>query len=328
MLTVDDAIPIRNPWDKERFEEIHENDTVLLLGTGLTMVDIASDLYRCGVRRMIAISRRGLLARSHRYPARPALPGLLPPGLMDIPATARGYLRRVRSQVSHCAALGIDWRDVIASLRPHTAALWAALDTAERRRFLRHLKPYWEVHRHRVAPELAFVIERLIADGLLTLHAGRVSAYKWSVEGVEATLKRRGRSEQSRLRVHWVVNCTGPGTDVGAMDDPLMQALLARGLIQPDPLGLGVGADEDGRLYDGGGQLSRSLFHVGPLLKGVFWECTAVPELRSQAQRVASAVVREWPGAAREELIRTPSHQARSADANETRFSVDSGLPR
>lgn len=284
---------VRDPWANGRLDQINESDTVLLLGTGLTMVDVATDLFRLGVRRIIAVSRRGLLSKSHRYTGRAPSVGLIPADLMDQPATVRGYLRKIRKQLARGVADGIDWREVIGELRPHTATLWDLLDRREKRRFVRHLKPYWEVHRHRIAPETSILIERLIADGLLSILAGRVLRYEPTAEDVCVHVRPRGQTATAAMRVNWVVNCTGPGTDIRAIDDPLMQSLLAQRLIQPDPLGLGLAADQDGRLFDGAGKPSPFLFHVGPMLKGLFWECTAVPELRAQMRRLASVLLQD-----------------------------------
>jgi uncharacterized NAD(P)/FAD-binding protein YdhS len=283
---------VRDPWDKGRLASIKETDIVLFLGTGLTMVDIATELHKRGISHMVGVSRRGLFPKAHRYPAKPPRPGLLPPQMLERPHTARTFLNRVRRQIDICSAQGVDWRDVIASLRPVTQQLWELLSASERGRFLRHVRPYWEVHRHRIAPEAAFIIERLVSDGILKTVSGRVVGFEWTDSDVMVDVKMKGVEQPRQFRVNYVINCTGPGTNVGVMEDPLIQALRRRSLIVSDGLGLGVETDEYGALRQPDGSISSRLYHVGPLLKSRFWECTAVPELRIQAKKLATVLLR------------------------------------
>ena len=197
-------------------------------------------------------------------------------------------LRALRREVRDKAADGVDWREVVTSIRGDTPALWQRLDVDERRRFLERLRPYWETHRHRSSPETAFAVESLVASGALELIAGRIERYAEEPEAVVVTLRRRGSRSSDELRVGKIVNCTGPDTDLARVNDPLVQDLRRAGLIRPDPLGLGLDTDEDGRLLDAEGRASKRLFLVGPLRKGALWENTAVPELREEARRMAT----------------------------------------
>jgi len=43
-------------------------------------------------------------------------------------------------------------------LRPHWDMLWRRLPEHEQRRFLQHVARYWEVHRHRMAPQVAATV--------------------------------------------------------------------------------------------------------------------------------------------------------------------------
>jgi len=282
---------MRDPWDKGRLASVKETDSVLFLGSGLTMVDIATELHKRGVSRMVAVSRRGLFPKAHRYPAKPPQPGLLPPQMLEPPHTTRTFLNRVRTQIDVCSARGVDWRDVIASLRPVTQQLWDLLSTSERGRFLRHVRPYWEVHRHRIAPEAAFIVDRLVSDGILKTVSGRVAGFEWTDADVAVQVKMKGAEQCRQFRVNYVINCTGPGTNVAVMEDPLIRALRSRSLIVSDRLGLGVETDEYGALRQPDGTFSSSLYHVGPLLKSRFWECTAVPELRVHAKKLATLLL-------------------------------------
>ncbi len=277
----------RDPWASDALEMDRRED-VLLLGTGLTMCDVAlalRDLDHAG--RIHAISRRGILPQAHRVSAVPP-PHLDPPAeLAEWPDTAAGMLRALRREVREKAAAGVDWREVVTSIRDDTPALWQRLDVTQRRRFLERLRPYWETHRHRSSPETAFAIESMIASGALEVITGRVERYSEEDDAVVATVRRQGAASAEVLRVGKVINCTGPDTDLSRVNDALVQALRREGLVRPDPLGLGLDTDEHGRVVDAEGRPSDRLFLLGPLRKGQLWENTAVPELRVEARRLA-----------------------------------------
>jgi len=278
----------RDPWSPDALE-LDRREDVLLLGTGLTMCDVALALRDLDHRgRIHAVSRRGLLPQPHRVSAVPPPHLDAPSDLEAWPDTAIGMLRALRRDVRDKAAEAVDWREVVTSIRGETPALWQRLDVAERRRFLERLRPYWETHRHRSSPETALAVESLIASGALEVIAGRVERYAEEADNVVVTLRRRSATSVEALRVGKVINCTGPDTDLARVNDPLVQDLRRAGLIRPDELGLGLDTDEHGRLLDADGRPSERLFLVGPLRKGQLWENTAVPELREEAQRMAT----------------------------------------
>lgn len=277
----------RDPWAPDALEMDRRQD-VLLLGTGLTMCDIALALRDADHRgHVYALSRRGLLPQPHRLSAKPP-PQLDPPAtLAEWPNTAAGMLRALRREARDREREGVDWREVVTSIRHDTPALWQRLDAVERERFLRHLRPYWEAHRHRSSPETAHGVESMIEEGRLTVLAARLERASVEDDAVVVTFRRRGDSALETLRVGKLVNCTGPDTDIARVRDPLIAALRDARVVRADPLGLGLDSDDDGRLLSADGTPSRRLFLVGPLRKGRLWEHTAVPELRVEAQRLA-----------------------------------------
>ena len=283
---------VRDPWMRGALGVVAKDDSVLYIGTGLTTIDIALELRNRGVRgTMNAVSRRGLLPQPHRSPGAPPSHAHLPPDIFEKPATAREYLRAVREHVRRLAAQGVDWREVIGSLRPVTPQLWDRLSTTERARFLRHLRPYWEVHRHRVAPEPAAAFMQMVQDGQIIVHAGRITRFDVDDDYVDVTLRPRGSCETKMVRVAWVINCTGPDSNLRTLRDPLLDSLQQNGLVRPDPLALGLDTSDELALLDTNGTPSRVLYHVGPFLKSRYWEATAVPELRVHAARAAQAVL-------------------------------------
>ena len=246
------------------------------------MVDVALVLHAAGHRgRIFAASRHGLLPQPHAPHA--PLNLSLPP---ELPITTRALVRFVRQAVAQAAAQGQDWRAVIDALRPVTQPLWGQLADRERRRFLRHVRAYWDVHRHRIAPAVAATLASLRATGQLQVYGGRIQGYASSASGVAVRLALR-HGGLLTLPVAHVVNCTGPSDDYARQPGPLWKMLFAQGLARPDPL-LGLWCAPDGRVLNAAGEPSDRLLTIGPPLKGALWESVAVPELRTQAAALAA----------------------------------------
>lgn len=283
---------IGDPWRPDALANIGSDDAVLLLGAGLTAVDVALLLARDGrTGQLIAVSRRGLRPNAHRE-------GGAHPGVVDakglherMGSTMRGQMRSFRCALREHRAAGCDWRDMVGALRAHTPNIWQQWSDAERSRFLRHLRPFWDAARHRCAPEAYARFERLEQSGKLRLHGARVVSVQRREDGVDVIMRRRGSSQTFSERVQYVVNCTGPSSDVERSKSTLVSGLLADGLITPDALGLGLKVDANGAVVDTQGRPSRRLSYIGPLLRARDWEATAVPELRVHAQNLAHRLV-------------------------------------
>jgi uncharacterized NAD(P)/FAD-binding protein YdhS len=269
---------IRSPWLEGALRHVEPHHSVLLIGTGLTMVDTVLSLAeRNHEGRIHALSRHGLLPQVHR-------PGVVagPPVSLAEPHRVRSILGALRHQARHLGEGG-DWRAVMEAVRPVTASLWRGLPEPERRRFLRHLRSFWEVHRHRMAPAVHDTLQQLQRAGVLRIHAARVRGFQLSDEGwVLARVRPRGLVHEATFRVQHVINCTGPDASIGR-GHPLLRGLLESGLARADALGLGLATDEEGALLDAHGRASRVLFTLGPLRRGDLWESTAIPEIRVQA---------------------------------------------
>jgi uncharacterized NAD(P)/FAD-binding protein YdhS len=274
---------ISNPWSGSTLDDINKDGSVLLVGSGLTSVDMGISLRARGFKGKIhLLSRHGLLPQQHKSaPPWPAFWG------HESPRTALGLLRLVRSQVGRAENEQSDWRAVVDSLRPFAQKIWRSLPAKEQRRFLRHLRAYWDVHRHRVAPQIGAMLAAELAEGLLEIHAGRIVEYAEDDRSVRITYRDRHSEEVRTLDVDWVINCTGPDADVRRIDDPFLKSLLQQGLVRPDALSLGLDTTEDGALLDTRGVPSEVFYTLGPLRKGNLWETTAVPEIRAQAATLA-----------------------------------------
>ncbi|HET8715040.1 MAG TPA: FAD/NAD(P)-binding protein, partial [Holophagaceae bacterium] len=273
---------LRDPWAPGAAQGLDRDAPILLLGTGLTMVDLALALRAEGHRgRIHAISRRGLLPRAHAAHAPWPLPA--PP---ERPSP-RAAVRWLRAQARAAAEAGSDWRAAVDGLRPHTSAIWAAWTLEARRSFLRHARPFWEVHRHRTAPEVAAELQGLLETGQLQVRAGRILTLRETGEGLAVAWRPRGASRDEELGVARVINCTGPASDYQAADQPLLAQLRRAGWLMPDPLRLGVETGPGGEVLDREGRPVPGLFTLGPLRRPALWESTAIPEIRAQAADLA-----------------------------------------
>jgi hydroxyacylglutathione hydrolase len=279
---------VSNPWAPSALGDVSHDESVLLVGSGLTSVDLAITLRRRGFRGTIHIlSRHGLLPQTHKATA------VWPPFWTEAsPGTVCGLLRLIRTQVRAAEKAGSGWRAVIDSLRPFTQEIWRSLSFKERRRFLRHVRPYWDVHRHRVAPAIGVRLALQIQDSQMEIHAGRITAYAEDSDGVDVTYRSRGSGELERLHVDRVINCTGPKSDCRKVDHPLLTNLMRQKLARPDSLFLGLDVSSDGALINADGAASDLLYAIGTARKGSLWETIAVPELRVQASELSKLLLR------------------------------------
>ncbi len=264
---------IDDPWSAEALTAVPVGATTLLIGMGLTAVDLA--LTTCTVdpaATVLTVSRTGLAPRAHLVePGRPADVDLSAFDTVD--ATADAYAAAFDRSVSRAEIVGLDWRDVVDALRPRTQSLWRALPPAEQQRFFDHYDRAWECIRHRMAPAIAQRVAQLEQDGRLR---------RWS-----------GPVEDAIAEADRVINCTGFGTSILDHADPFVRSLLQRRLAEPDALRIGVRADVDGRLTPPVGRRaedSPSIYVIGALRRGELLETTAVVELRDQAAIVANAL--------------------------------------
>ncbi|MEU8659160.1 FAD/NAD(P)-binding protein [Actinoplanes philippinensis] len=248
---------------------------ILLLGTGLTAIDVALTIneHARGVP-MEALSRRGLLPQTHLQRPAPTVDLALPES-----ADLAPLLRSVRAAIAE----GADWTAVVEYVRHNADRLWNGLTPAAQERFLRHVQRYWEVHRHRMAPPIAARITRLRDQGTLRIRSGRLLSIDPDPRG---GLTVRIEGEPPR-RYAAVISCTGPGP-LPSSACPLLTGLLAEGLVETGPHGLGLDSDPDGQIRPG-------LWLVGPLRRGRSWEATAVPEIRAQVERLLAALPQRAP---------------------------------
>jgi uncharacterized NAD(P)/FAD-binding protein YdhS/rhodanese-related sulfurtransferase len=278
------------PWVADAIDGIDKDADVLIAGQGLTAADILIQLAAHGHRgRVWCLSRRGLRPLPNSPVSatyRDFLAG------EPAPTTVRALVHRIRVEVRAAAARGVSWSAVIEAIRPHSQRLWLALNWTERSRFLRHVRPYWEMHRHRIAPALDAKIESLISAGRLEILAGHFVHLEETPDNLRVTWQPRGTTRQEVLTVAKLINCTGPRTDYSKYQHPLYINLLARGLIDHDPVALGVAALPSGEVLRYRGGPLGWLYTLGAPLKGVLWECTSAQEIRVQAAGIAALILK------------------------------------
>lgn len=284
---------IGNPWDYAAMDHIPAGQPVLVVGTGHTAIDAIFRLTsRDDERKVILLSRRGLLPKGHRpLPQTPATT-LFPSYLEGLPPTVLSHLRAVRRQVRMRQLEGGNWRDVINALRPHTPEIWRRLPDRERRRFLARVAPWWDIHRHRLAPSAARRLRAMLQCGQAEVVAGRVLEMRHCGQQVDVRVQPRSGGEPRELEVAAVVNCTGPDYDIGRLDaSALVSQLRNEGYIRADPQRIGIETDDGYRVVDARGEAVQGLHYVGPMLRARYWEAIAVPELRRHAQGLVRCVL-------------------------------------
>jgi uncharacterized NAD(P)/FAD-binding protein YdhS len=274
-----------DPWDVSAMTRLDPGARVLIIGSGLTMVDALVSLQRAGHRGPITIySRHGLLPQVRRQP--PTWPDFLDEN-HDI-RSPRQLLRALREQCALAQSLGIDWQAPLDTVRANIGRLWHQASDLQRRQFVRHVRPWWESHHHRSPPQSAALLASLVAQGRVSIKAASMQGVETLASGqLQICLRYRGQSQPCSVIGDALINSTGIEYDWRRVDRPLPRQLLARGLVQPGPLALGIAADRGGAVLDAQGSVSSRLFALGPPLRGMWWESTAVTDVASQAKALA-----------------------------------------
>lgn len=273
---------ITNVWAPGALDPIGPHDRVLVIGTGATAVDMVIDLHRRRMQQPLTmISRRGLL------PLVDAPAEIDPAPLEHWPQkTARGIFAALLKDTRRKMAAGVPWQTAIDTFRLQIAQLWSEASQAERKRFSRHLRAIWLVHRHRLAPDVARLLEHLQSAGQLDVLAGRIMAADHTPTGYDVAIHRRG-GKTVRMSMDWILNCTGPEERYDRIANPLVRSMLASGIARKGSQGLGLDVDDHCQLRDASGAIQHGLYAIGHATRGAFWEVTAVTNIRQQILAVA-----------------------------------------
>lgn len=273
---------IVNPWDYNLPKQIPSEDPVLIVGTGLSMIDAVLTLYHQQHQgKIYAVSRHGLLPLPHADIKVPFF------SLREhIPTCLRSLTKYLRSKSASHIQEGGDWRSVINALRADLPSLWSEATLIDKKRFLRHLLPYWNIHRHRVHAKVAELLADLSAQQQLQIWAGRIAG----IEDGQAKIKLRHRQDFTQVKVKWAINCMGPALNVNAQQQRLLHALVQRNIACFDELNLGFAVTAIGELKN---KMASTFYALGSFRKGASWEAVAVPEIRKQCFDLAKHVLSE-----------------------------------
>ncbi|MBB4063860.1 FAD/NAD(P)-binding protein [Gellertiella hungarica] len=283
---------IADPTRPDALDGIGPEDRVLVVGSGLTAADVIASLDAAGHRGAITVfSRRGLRSRGH------ALETQAPRGdFVSRPATtAAALVRRVRTEVRAAAAEGIGWQAVFDALRAQGGQIWRALPLAERQRFVRHLRPFWDVHRFRIAPQVRAVADRLTEEGRLRFLAASLAHvdYAGPQSPISVGLRLRNGGAIDEADYDAIVVTTGPAHRSVLAGQPYLQSLNGLGLLRLDDTGLGLACSDNSRALDLWGAPVPGLYIAGPLARGTFGELMGLPQVNEHAVLVAGEIRRE-----------------------------------
>jgi uncharacterized NAD(P)/FAD-binding protein YdhS len=276
---------VPDPWAPRALAKIGPADSVLVVGTGLTMADVVMSLHASGFAgRIMAISRRGLMPREH---------GLF--SIVDLlqggswPKTASGLLRLIRQRIRESDEAS-GWHPIIDSIRANLHTIWRALPAREQRRIAHRLLPFWEVHRFRIAPQIASTLAKCRESGMLSVEKAGLGGLSSRGGHFTATLRLQGGRNEVRT-YDAVVLCTGP--DKNLMTNPLAATLITDGIARLDDLELGLAVDPKSHVIDKEGRPTPTLFAFGPMTRGSFGEMTGAPDIAMHIENVIGGLFGE-----------------------------------
>lgn len=278
-----------DPWRAPAEAGVDRDDRVLIVGTGLTMIDYVLSLGAAGHKgRIVAMSRRGQLPQVHQS----IEPLRIDRAEIPFGTSMSEFLGWLRNRVADHTAQGGDWRGVIEGIRPYNQEIWQHLPAAARRSFLRHARPWWDVHRHRMAPEVESRITAALKSGRLTVMAAKVLDIEPDAASARIRYRRRGAGAIETMQVDKIVECRGVVPVPFRPTNPALCSLIEQGRARLDPLNIAIDVAEDGALIGRSGIPSARLFAVGPLARAALWEIIAIPEIRSQCAQLANRITR------------------------------------
>ena len=282
---------VQGSWDQQELPG--RDDRVVIVGSGLSMVDQVLSLLRRGHRGdILVVSRRAQLPREHAETQPLAVAAEnIPFGapVSQMMAWLRGLARQAEDA-------GGSWRDAVDGVRPHLRAIWQALPLAERLRFLRHAAGWWEVHRHRLPPESAAPMRAAIRTGRIRLLAASFQGAERHCDGqLLAVIRCRGSGTEQRVKAARIIDCRGIRRDPEENATPVVASLLRDGRARIDPLRLGLDVSPEAALLDRHGIPSTCIFAIGPASRAAFWEIMAIPDIRNQTAQLAKELLGEHP---------------------------------
>ncbi len=287
--TLQSEMYFKNPWHKTSVAGVSHLQNILLIGNGLTMVDVVLALEEQGFKgKIYSISPNGFQILPHRHNGTPytkllaEIPENLDLNIIQWFCLFRKHIRFVRQ-------FGISAEPVIDSIRSISPKIWQKLSLEDKKRFMRHLRHLWGVARHRLPVYVYDTMQEKQRKGSLQIISGKIRQAQVQDKQVKIVYWDKKEQKEFEISVDRVINCTGPNTDISISENILIQNLYTKKMIEPDELSLGIRADEKGRIISKN-QTNENLFTLGASMRALLWESTAVPELREQAQNLANMI--------------------------------------
>lgn len=283
-----DEAYFKNPWGEYIFNNYNPGKSILIIGSGLTMVDIVLSFYQKNHKgKIYVISPHGYIPQVHKK-------STIYPAFFNndnLPKTAIEAFKIVKSEIKKAKSENIDWRSVVDSIRPFTQKIWLEFSIFEKQQFMKHLRHKWGVMRHRMPPVVADIFYKMLESQQIEIFAGKIIELVKN-NNITVKFKNRKTNEIQQLNVNKVINCTGPEADINKIENQLIQNLIKSGLIKADIMNLGIDATINGNVINNHNEVERNFYTIGTNLKGLLWESTAVPELRVQADNIATELLK------------------------------------
>lgn len=304
---VDHPAMIGSPWQGARLDQIDPDASVTVMGSSLTSVDVLASLMRRGHRGQITVfSRRGQRPREQRPPE--PLPDPLPEswlidringrvpgwlsGVLRKKPTVRAVLAAMRQRIRDGALAGEAWQVGFDELRDVVWQVWPQLPLAEQQRFLRQVRPWYDVHRFRLSPASEALVSPAIASGQIRVLAARLQGLEESTThetGLTVTLAAR---EGHDMRIHCdaFINCAGLDVTGEPLAGSLESSLLGSGMLSRHPTGLGFRVDAHHRVLDSEGLANERIRLIGPATVGCFGDPVGAMFIAAQINRLLPAL--------------------------------------
>jgi len=277
----------QNPWTNDYLNNLATDKNILLIGTGLTMVDCILSLKKIGFQKTIyVVSPRGYTPVAHGplETYTDFYSELENKSLLDIYKTIRKHILKAAKE-------NITWRAVIDSLRPNAQQIWLHLSEKDKQQFISHLRHIWGVVRHRLPIKTYEEMNQLQTSGQMEVIGGRIDNLQEQSGNISVTIQLRKQSVIRELNVGTVVNCTGPQTNYNDLQDQLIMNLMSKKMILSDPLKMGIQATINGEVLQNKQEVSKDMYALGSMLRGLFWETTAIPDIRVQTEHIAKQII-------------------------------------
>lgn len=300
---------IADPWKGAALARIDPNEDVLLIGSALTAADVIASLVSNGhTGRIDSVSRTGLLPARRPAPvdatsvlngtelsasvwernSRPTPLFVEKHGQLD---RVSAICRALRAEIADAERQGLQWHGPFDDLRDSVRGVWPRLAVDEKRRFLRHLRRWYDAHRFRLPPQLEQLLDDAVEAGQLRFVTARIRNASIEGERISVSLHVRKSGRDSAHAYGRVINCTGPSGRPDRSEAPFIQALLTSTLCRAHPTGLGFDVNESCRAIRRNGEALPSLFFLGALTAGAFGEPLAAPWIAAQIWRLVPGLI-------------------------------------